>query len=285
MKKLVLLTTLFFCITIITAQSKPKIKGDKIVTIEERELTSFTALELNDKVEVVLKQGGENKLIVEADSNLHDVIDADVKGNKLVISLNKRVTRSKRFNLTLYVEDLDQIVLNQSSEIVAEEKLEFFNLDVVMNDKSDIELKNLHVQLFQLEGNGRSKGEFIVKTDSLSINSKKSSKVKIDVVSQNGAEINYAEGSVIEITGKASTLLLKGVDNGTFKGAHFNVDMIYLTALDRTDTYVSAKERLEIEAKNKAEVYIFGKQEIILNAFEDDATLFKRESMTILENL
>lgn len=284
MKKRILLITLFFC-TIISAQSKPKIKGDKVVTIEERELVSFTSLEVNDKVEIVLKQGSENKLIVEADSNLHDVIDADVKGNKLVISLNKRVARSKRFNLTLYVEDLDKIVLNQSSEIKAEEKLEFFNLDVVMNDKSDIELKNLHVQMFQLEGNGRSKGEFIIKTDSLSMNAKKSSKVKMDVVSQNGVNINYAEGSIIEITGKTPSLLLKGIDNGTFKGANFNADIIYLEAVDRTDTYVNAKERLELVAKNKAEVYIFGRQEIILNAFEDDATLFKRASMTILENL
>lgn len=284
MKKLLLVTSLFFCI-LISAQSKPKIKGDKKPTIEERALGSFTALEVNDKVEIVLKQGSENKLVVEADSNLHDVLDSDVKGNKLVLSLNKRITRSKKFDITLYVEELDQITLNESSEIEAEEKLEFFNLDVVMNDKSDIELKNLHVQFLQLEGNGRSEGEFIVRTDSLSINSKKSSKIEMDVVSQNGANINYTESSTIEITGKAPYLLLSGADNGTFKGANFSVDVIDLTVLDRTDTYVSAKETLNLDAKNKAEVYIFGKQEIIIKAFEDNATFFKRESMTILENL
>lgn len=56
--------------------------------------------------------------MIEADENLHEVIDSDFENGALVLSLNKRITSSKRFNLTLYVDDLDFIELNDDSELI-----------------------------------------------------------------------------------------------------------------------------------------------------------------------
>ena len=62
-------------------------------------------------------------------------------------------------------------------------------------------------------------------------------------------------------------------------------DRAEVNALDKSDTYVNAREAIIIEAKNKAKVYLFGKSEIDLRVFEDNASLLKRESMTLLETL
>lgn len=282
MKKFSLLVIIL--LVTFSAMSQSKIKGNRVVTNEERSLDYFTKLEVNDKINLILKQGNQNSLEVEADENLHDVIDADVKNSTLTLSLNKRITRSKRFNITLYVEDLDQIILNDDSEVNAPEELDVFNMDIILNNKSDIQLDNLKTQFLSLEANERSKSELRVRTDSLVIHAKESSRLKLDMITE-GSSFNYSGNASIDAEGKTSSLTLNASDNAGFKGAEFVADNVLVSALDKSDSYVNARETIVIEAKNKAKVYVFNKPEINLKTFEDNASLLKRESMTLLENL
>lgn len=282
MKKFSLLVIIL--LVTFSAMSQSKIKGNRVVTNEERSLDYFTKLEVNDKINLILKQGNQNSLEVEADENLHDVIDADVKNSTLTLSLNKRITRSKRFNITLYVEDLDQIILNDDCEVNAPEELDVFNMDIILNNKSDIQLDNLKTQFLSLEANERSKSELRVRTDSLVIHAKESSRLKLDMITE-GSSFNYSGNASIDAEGKTSSLTLNASDNAGFKGAEFVADNVLVSALDKSDSYVNARETIVIEAKNKAKVYVFNKPEINLKTFEDNASLLKRESMTLLENL
>lgn len=282
MKQILLCAVLL--VLALPAKSQSKIKGNRIVTIEEQSLDYFTQLEVNDKIKLVLQQGNENSLTLEADENLHDVLEADVKNSVLTLSLNKRITRSKRFNITLTVEDLDHIVLNDDSELTVPGELDVFNMDIVLNNKADLLLDNLKTQLLTLASNERSKAEIRVRTDSLNVHSQDASRLKLDVITQ-GSSVNYNGSSTIEIEGKTESLNLNGTDNAAFKGAEFVADRIEITALDKSDSYINSRESIVIEAKNKAKVYLFGNSEITLNTFEDNASLLKRESMTLLETL
>lgn len=283
MKKIILLICLsFFCVTI-SAQRKSKIKGNKNVVSDERTFGYFSKLELNDKVKLSLKQGNQTKLEIEADENLHDVIETDIDDSTLSISLNKRITNSKRFELVLYVEDLDYIELNDDSEIIAADKLEFFNIQLVLNNKSDLEA-HIETQFLKLEANERSKAELTIKTDSIELSMKESARLKSNLNTKK-IVIDHFGSSNSEFTGKTNMLVINTNDNATFKGAEFTADQVLVNALNRSDSYINAKKAIEIHAKNKAKVYIFNKPKITIKAFEDNAGIFKRESMTLLENL
>ena len=138
---------------------------------------------MNDKIKVTLKQNSSVRLDIEADENLHDVIESELQNGVLILSLNKRITSSKRFNLTLYVDDLDYIELNDDSEVKGVDKFNFFDLSVVLNDKSDIKI-DIDSQIFSAVSNEKSKGNFTVKADSISIDLKESSKIKYAVVTE-----------------------------------------------------------------------------------------------------
>jgi len=215
MKKILLITMTLFCV-VATAQKKAKIKGNKTVITEERTFEFFSSIELNDKIKLDLKQSESNRLVIEADENLHDVVDSEIENGALILSLNKRITSSKRFRLTLYIEDLDMIKLNDDSEISSDEKFNFFDLNMVLNDKSDIDM-NIEAQFFSLESNEKSRGNISVKADSLSIHMKESSKIKY-VINSEKAHVNYEGSSSGEFVGKTNNLVLIANDNATFKG-------------------------------------------------------------------
>ena len=60
------------------AQKKEKIKGSKIVTVAIKELKSFENIEVGDNFEVLLVKGDKPSLEIEADDNLHDIINFEV---------------------------------------------------------------------------------------------------------------------------------------------------------------------------------------------------------------
>lgn len=281
MKKILLITISLFCL--MASAQKAKIRGDKNVITDDRSFGYFTKLEVNDKIKLTLKQSKSTKLVIEADENLHDVIDSDFENGALVLSLNKRITSSKRFNLTLFVDDLDFIELNDDSELIGGEKFNFFDLEVVLNDKSDIKLE-FESQTFSLESNEKSRGEFTINADSVSIITKESSRIK-NTINSEKVNVNYTGNSAIEFVGKTTSLNLKADDNATYKGVELIAFDVFVEASNSTDTFVNAKNNLKIEAKDKAKIYIFNSPAIEIMAFEDTASIFKRESMKLLEKI
>lgn len=282
MRILLLCVTLFFCFSA-TAQKKAKIKGDKNVTTEERTFDYFSKIEVNDKIKLSLKQDSSTRLDIEADDNLHEVIESDLQDGTLVLSLNKRITSSKRLNMTLYVDDLDVIELNDDSEVEGIDKFNFFDINVVLNDKSEIKI-DLESQTFSASSNERSKGNFTVKADSISISLKESSKITYAIDSQQ-LYVDYMGSATGEFVGKSTNLFLEANDNATYKGYELVAQEVTVNASNNTNTYVNSKNNLNITAKNKAKIYIFNSPTIVINALEDTASIYKRESMTLLEKL
>ena len=80
------------------------ISGNGNVTEEVRDISGFDGIHLSSGIDVLLSQGEDYEVIVEADENLMEVIETDLKGSMLVIGtdrVNIRRARSKRVHVTL----------------------------------------------------------------------------------------------------------------------------------------------------------------------------------------
>jgi len=282
MRTKLLLIVLLFSISAI-AQKKDKVKGDKNVTSEERTFDYFSKIEVNDKIKLSLKQDNSVRLAIEADENLHDVIESEIEDGTLVLSLNRRVTSSKRFNLTIYIDDLEALELNDDSEIKGIDTFNFFDLHVTLNDKSDVKI-DIESQTFSLVSNEKSKGDFTIKADSISLNMKESSKIKY-VINTEKLDVDYDGSSTGEFVGKVTNLVLNANDNATFRGAELIAQESSINASNNSSSYINSKNNLIITAKDKSKIYIFNSPAIELKSFEDTSSIFKRESMKLLEKL
>ena len=282
MKKILLLIILLFSVSVI-AQKKDKIKGDKNVITEERTFDYFSKIEVNDKIKLNLKQDSSTRLDIEADENLLDVIESEIEEGTLVLSLNKRITSSKRFNLTLYVDDLDALELNDDSEIKGVDTFNFFDFNVTLNDKSDIKIE-VESQTFSLVSNEKSRGDFTIKADSISLKMKESSKIKYTINTEK-LDVDYDGSATGEFVGKVTNLVLNANDNATYRGSELIAQETVINASNDSSSYVNSKNSLIINAKDKSKIYIFNSPTIELRSFEDAASIFKRETMKLLEKL
>ena len=108
----------FFMLMSITGKSQiAGIKGEGDIVKHEFKLESLRGINLGISGDVVLTQGSPQKIVVEAQQNIIDNIEKDVKGGVWNIRFDKHVRESKDVTIYVTLQDLEEIGLSGSGSI------------------------------------------------------------------------------------------------------------------------------------------------------------------------
>lgn len=144
------------------------IKGNGNVTKQERQLGSFSGLDVGGAFKVFLTQGDKESVTVEADENLLDVISTEVRGNTLVIKTTEDINDSEALNIYLTFKDLDKMDISGACHLTGENKMKFDELDLECSGASDVELK-MAAQKLSLDLSGASQIELYGSAESVDL--------------------------------------------------------------------------------------------------------------------
>jgi hypothetical protein len=108
------------------------VSGNGNVTKETRKVESFDGIKASAGINVFLFQGDEEKVVVEADENLHDCIKTEVKGSTLHCYIDCNIHFSKKMNVYVNYKMLNKINASSGSDVSGETllKTELLNIDV-----------------------------------------------------------------------------------------------------------------------------------------------------------
>src|SRR5436190_21250685 len=124
MKKITFIAATLLATTLTFGQLKEKVKGSKIVTIEQKKTDSFDAIDVNDDVEISLIKGEKSGVEIEADDNLHEALGLQQIGNTLVISMAKEISGYKKFNIRVtYTSTFKSVVTRNKAKVNALEEI------------------------------------------------------------------------------------------------------------------------------------------------------------------
>jgi hypothetical protein len=106
MKKALLLFVLlpFFLNSCVLDGWNYGISGNGNVVEETRDVDGFTGVHVSSGIDVLLSEGNQFEVIVEADENLQEVIETELRGHMLVVGtdrVNIRRAKAKRVYVTL----------------------------------------------------------------------------------------------------------------------------------------------------------------------------------------
>lgn len=117
------------------------IKGNGNVVKQERDVSSFTGIDVGGAFHVYLTQGDKEGVIVEADENLLDVIETEVRGSTLRIKTTEDIRDSKALNIYITFKDLKELDVSGACHLESEDKLKLSDLDIDCSGASDVDLK------------------------------------------------------------------------------------------------------------------------------------------------
>ena len=274
MKKIISLMFSVMISTVVLAQDKQKIKGNKqIITTSHSIDKAFYKIEIDDALEVSMSQSDKNSYVLITDENLQDVINFVVIDSILKIETTHRIIRSKKPKISLNFVKLEKITLKNDAKIKGEGVFtsKVMHIDCY-SSVFDLDIKAAEVTVNMLQN---SKG--ILKTKATNTTFLMSDKASLEahVLADNiTAKLMNSADLELEGTAKKATLSLK--ESTDIKAKEMKIIDIDLYISGSGDAIIYADKNLTLYADDKSKVELYGKPKIEIKGFKGTAKLFKK---------
>ena len=275
-KKISILLVALLVTSFSFGQKKEKIKGSKIVTVAVKELNSFENIEVSDNFEVLLVKGTKPSIEIEADDNLHEIINYEVSGNTLKINALKDPTSFKKFTIRInYTNDLQLITARNEVAIKALADIELDKI-TIKNYNDSKSFLNVKSNYFALILDDKAEAEINVKAESTSLELSKNSELKALIASPE-FKLDMYQKSTATIEGTATIAKMR-LDNNS----HLNAPNLVIGTLEvDTDSYakceINVSSAITIAAGGKSQIELWGEQKITIKKFTNSSTLYKKD--------
>ncbi|NHN25091.1 DUF2807 domain-containing protein [Flavobacterium jejuense] len=277
MKQIAFLLLVLFSSTISLAQKKDKIKGSKIITHTIKEVESFENIEIEDNIEIYLVKADTPSIEIEADDNLHDVVNFSITGNTLRITTLKTVSSAKKFDLRInYASELKLITVKNDAKLHALNALQLDSITIKNFDNS-VSYLNVNSTSFTLILNDKSEAEINVKAQNTTLQLSKNAELKALVASPE-VKIDLYERAEAKIEGDATNAKIRLDNNANLIANKFSVASVDLTIENYAKCEVKAINDIAISASGKTQIELFGEPKIEIKKFTNTTTLYKKEN-------
>ncbi len=277
MKKILLtLVIMVIGVSLLTAQSTEKIKGDRNVTIKQTYIDDFETIIVDGDISIEIVYNSKPSVNIEADDNLHDVIQFNVVDGVLTFVETMRITSKKKLSITVNFGDaLKHIETKGDGEIRSLTTMELNDATLTTSDNSRAYL-NIRAKNFLYKSSGKSKTRLNLTADSIKVELSDNSKLDALVTSKVADFDLYLRSDAV-IEGSANSSIIR-LDNSTnFNSPKFNVNTSEVSLEDSSDLTIGVNESISIAASGNSEVYLFGSPAITITKFEDTAKLQKKK--------
>jgi hypothetical protein len=226
MKRIIFLLSLILP-TLLSCQIKAdnwfkSVSGNGNVTKETRNIESFDGIKASAGINVFLFQGNEEKVVVEADENLHNCIRTEVKGSTLHCYIDCNIHFSKKMNVYVNYKMLNKINASSGSDVSGETLLKTENLDIEVSSGAD---------------------------------------VKIEVEAQS-VNCGASGGSDAVIKGKAENFQGNACSGADIKANELTVKTCNVSASGAGDIRISVTDRIRANASSGGDITYYGNPEV-----------------------
>lgn len=262
-------------IPVISAQSTDKIKGDRNVTIRQTYIDDFETIIVDGDFSIEVVYNSKPSVEIEADDNLHDVIQFEVVDGVLKFVETTRIGSKKKLSIKVnYGNALKKIEARGDGEIRSLTSMELDNVTLITSDNSRAYL-NIKANTFDYKSSGKSKTRLNLTADTTSIELSDSSKLDA-LINSTSANFDLYQRADLAIEGSANTSIIRLVNSSNFNGSKFDVKTTDVSLEDSSDLTISVNESISIASSGDSELYLFGSPVITITKFEDTSKLQKK---------
>ena len=275
MKKYSVLILLLLASAITLAQKKDKIKGSKIVTIEQKEIGNFETIEISDNIEVYLEKGEKSELKIEADDNLHEIINIDLTANTLRVNTSKTAVNYKKLIVRItYTNELQTVISKDEAIINAIQEIQLNAITLKSLDDSKL-FVNVNTKNFKLQSDHNSKVELHLTSEKASVELSKNSNLKA-LITATDFKCDMYQKTIAILEGDVTNASIRLDNNSKFTGNNLSITNAQLVAETYSNCSINVNTSISIEASGNSEIQLYGEQKIEIKQFSDNDVISKK---------
>jgi hypothetical protein len=276
MRRLLILLVLLIT-TVGVAQKLPKIKGSGIVELMEVSITEpFNAIEVDGDIDVELIQGGENGYSIETDDNLIEVVQFTISDSTLAVSLTHRITKKKKFIVTIKSSDIAVIDLKNEARLESNRTLKGNDLTIVGGNGTKFDLDVEYTNDVAIELYSNAEGE--LKSKSLNNHIKLDDRASLKMYTvTDSIHINTTDNSRLTLDGSAEAATISCKENAKIMAKEAALKNVDITLSESSDAFINAKETITLYAQDTSVLELYGDPEITVSGLKNKAKILKKE--------
>ena len=251
-------------------------KGSRNVKTEQYNLTSFHSIQAKGDFEIGILKGSRPMIEIEADDNLHDLIQTEVIDGVLYIKPIKEISRSKRQEIRVtFADTLRRIVVDGDVEISSLQDLYLgdFQLETRKDSKAFLTITSKNFSLIQ---NDDAESKLNVTASEVICQLNQSSKVEA-LFTTPTLKVDIYEKASARIDGDIEDFTIRSDQSSEFDGENLTSIRANVLAQGDSEVKVNATDSLEIRALGSSEIDIYNNPKIDLIELKDEAVIAKKE--------
>ena len=192
-----------------------RVNGDRNVITQVRKTSDkFTGIRVSSGIDLYVTQGFKNKVTVEADENLHDIIITEVEDGVLKVYSEKNIWRAKARKVHVTIKDLSLLKATSGSDVY---------------------------------------GKGTIKTDEISITATSGADIRI-TVQATSVETSSTSGSDISIAGTAINHASSATSGASIDAYELESQNVIVKATSGADINIFASEKLDAKATSGGDI-------------------------------
>ena len=193
--------------------------GNGNVVTEERSVgADFNEVRGTSGIDVYLTEGSENKIVVEADENLQNIIETQIYNGRLTIRSSKNIGRSKAKKVHVTYVSLTRVEASSGA-------------DVIVNS--------------------------VLKGENISLDASSGADLEVEVFAKN-LNAETSSGADIKVSGKANTLDAKASSGSDLNAKKLQVLTCSAKASSGADIVVNVKDNINAKASSGGDIKYYG---------------------------
>lgn len=257
------------------AQKLEKVKGNRIVTLQQTFINSFHTLSIDEDFEVDIIYGKEASLEIEADENLHEFITFEVRDSVLSFNKTRKITSKKELRIKInYDDNLKIIETFDNSKVNALTLMELSDFKLLTYGSSKVGL-TLKSDFFDFEGVDKSKVKLNLSCDSTNIILNGNSKLEALINAPKiYADLYQKTDAIIE--GNSDNINIRTDNNASFIGKNLTVKTGSILAEISSDVTLEAIDSITIDASGSSSIYLYQNPKITVNKLSGTSKIQKK---------
>lgn len=192
-----------------------RVTGNRNVIKEERKTPHpFKGIKVSTGIDLYITEGSKNKIVVEADENLHDIIITEVKEGILKVYSEKGIWRAKAKKVYVTVTNLTLLQATSGSDVYGKNIINTTNMSISATSGADIAIK----------------------------------------VNATSVETSATSGSEINITGTTINLVANATSGSSIDTYNLESTNVIAKATSGADINVYVSEKLEAKATSGGDI-------------------------------
>ncbi len=194
------------------------IDGNGKVVKEKRNIESFNKIDISGGFEVMIHQDKKERLELEVDENLLELIITEVKNNTLFISSSEPIGNSTALKLYITTNDLEHIDAAGAIELNNKGTFNGENLDISVSGAADIKL-NVDITNLEIDLSGASETTLSGSADNFNIDISGAGELEAKKLKTRNTTIDISgAGSAVVYAKKTLEVSVSGAGSVQYKG-------------------------------------------------------------------